>query len=92
MQTASKILPLRQKKSITLKFPYDLRIGLEEKVLDAAPFGWTAFLNNSGSLVHLVHADGGFHVRLPMPFAAKGCHPAFIESTIRRMVDGKLAL
>ena len=48
-----------------LKFPYDLREGMKEKENSCHPeCRWTAFLNNSGNLCHVVCPEAGLMVRI----------------------------
>lgn len=50
------IKPLEHK--LKLKFPYDLRASLDMKVFDAdMHIRWTAFLNQAGTLCHVVNRE-----------------------------------
>ena len=62
--------PLRVGLSVT--FPYDLRASLEMKTKDCSAFHrWTAFLNNSGTLCHVISPNSGILIRLKFSYPIK---------------------
>jgi len=57
--------PPPEKSGIAVRFPYDLRASMDMKKSDCSTNAkWTAFLNNSGTLCHVVSNDGDIQVRI----------------------------
>lgn len=53
------------KRGLFVVFPYDLRAGLKEKCNDSSEdFMWTAFVNRTGNLCHVISPEGEMLVRL----------------------------
>lgn len=60
------------KKGISISFPYDLRESLEMKSKNCSIWHkWTAFLNNAGTLCHVIGADAEILVRLKFSYPIK---------------------
>jgi len=57
---------LDEELKLIVKFPCDLRASIQMKMADAEPGMWTAFVNNAGWLVHVVHSDDNLLIRLPL--------------------------
>ena len=77
---------------VKIIFPTDLRMGLHEKQLHASRFGgWTALINNAGSVAHLVRPDCDFFIRLWMKPRVKGMSDNYIRFLLNRKVAGILA-
>ena len=61
-----------KKNGIYLEFPYDLRASLEMKQKDCSVFHkWTAFLNNTGTLCHVVSAEAEILIRVTFTYPIK---------------------
>lgn len=64
--------PAPGRNGIALKFPVDLRDSLENKIKDCFPMSkWTAFLNNSGTLCHVVSPDSEILIRVTFTYPIK---------------------
>ena len=63
LEFAKKILPKRE-ATMVVKFPCDLRASIAMKVQEASRLStWTAFVNNAGTLVHIVNQEEEILVR-----------------------------
>jgi hypothetical protein len=52
---------------LAVKFPVDLRMSIDMKLKECSPFApWTAFINNAGTLAHVMHREDDLLVRLPI--------------------------
>lgn len=81
------------KASFHVVLGYDLRTSLEGKFLDAHKYAkWTIYVNNAGTLIHVVHRDGDFHIRFPIRPGVKGCSERFIEALMYRKMEGRFVL
>lgn len=57
---------------IMLKFPYSLRASLRMKQEDASPKArWTAFMNNAGTLCHVIHPEAELLLRIQFKYPIK---------------------
>jgi len=57
---------------IHVEFPYDLRTGADEKNMDCHPlYQWTAFMNNTGTLCHVICPEAELLVRLKFTYPIK---------------------
>lgn len=79
-------------QSITVKQNYDLRAPLEDKLDGAGKFGWTAYVNKTGTIVHLVKAGAPFLVRLVPRPTLKDVSPSYAEKVIGAMVYDHLRI
>lgn len=75
---------------MTIKQDYDLRAPMEDKLDGAGKFGWTAYVNRAGTIVHLVKAGAPFLVRLVPRPTLKGVSVNYAERVIRGMVSDHL--
>jgi hypothetical protein len=68
---------------LEVKYPFDLRTSMDEKIALAKTVGtWTALLNNAGSLCHLIHPEAGWIIRIPFKPTLKYCHPDYLSRII----------
>jgi hypothetical protein len=69
---AKKVLSKPPKKEIigmVLKRDYDLRASLDMKIFDASDMArWTAFVNRTGKLCHVVSPEGELMIRITFPY------------------------
>ena len=57
---------------ISLEFPCDLRASIEEKMYRCSAYHkWTAFMNNAGTLCHVISADAEILVRIKFGYPVK---------------------
>ena len=70
LQMAKAILPHSHLK-ITIKYPCDLRASLRMKQEECYPGTWTAFINNAGTLVHMLYDGDDMLIRLPFKHSMK---------------------
>lgn len=78
------------KPSIHVRLAQDLRMHLTEKQeLCHKLCNWTAFVNNAGSLAHIVSADG-ILIRLEFRPAVKNCFSHYIERLLTQRLEGKI--
>lgn len=75
---------------MTVKQNYDLRAPLEDKLDGAGKFGWTAYVNKTGTIVHLVKAGAPFLVRLVPRPSLKDVSTSYAVKVIQGMVGGHL--
>lgn len=69
----------------------DLRATLEEKAIDCNHYAdWTAFVNRTGTLVHVLPKEGDFHVRIPLYFSTANCTDYYVERLIQTTINGRL--
>jgi len=88
---ASSLTPAKcQGTGIVVKQNYDLRTPLEDKLDGAGKFGWTAYVNRTGTIVHLVKAGAPFLVRLVPRPTLKGVSTSYAVKVIQSMVGGHL--
>lgn len=72
LEQSLSLPPKRAQTGISLTFPYDLRTSLDEKRYDASVFHlWTAFVNNTGTLCHVVSPESGILIRLKFAYPLK---------------------
>ena len=72
---------------------YDLRTGLEDKILDTHRFAkWTLFVNRTGTLIHAICRGGDFHVRFPMRPGVGGANDQFIERLMFEKMHDRFVL
>lgn len=82
---------IRSQMSIGIVRPYDLRGTLESKSLDTLTHtGWTAFVNNRGTLVHILPREGDFHIRIPLYHNMKGCSNQYMDRFLKKVLGGRL--
>lgn len=65
--TLAVIAPTKEKRKsgVYLQFPYDLRTSFDDKVQEAAMgHKWTAFVNNAGTLAHVMCPQSDVLVRI----------------------------
>lgn len=63
---------VNNKRGVALRFPYDLRASLEMKSFDASSkTRWTAFVNNAGTLAHVVCPDADILIRIHFGYPIK---------------------
>ena len=75
------------KKGISLKFPFDLRSSMGMKVQECSPWTkWTAFLNNAGTLCHVISSDAEILVRITFSYPIKHLSPG----RQNEMITGKI--
>ncbi len=80
-------------KRLAVVFPYDLRASLDTKLDDSLEFGgWVAFVNNAGTLVHVVHPEETWLIRIRFHYALKHCSKNYIERTVRERLERRLIL
>lgn len=71
-------------KTLSIKFPYDLRASLPTKAEEAdQDANWTAFVNNSGKLVHVVAPDAEILIRLQFGYGLKHLNEQRQEKSVR---------
>lgn len=64
--------PAPNRVGLSLRFPYDLRASLEMKYQDANKSArWTAFMNNAGTLCHVVSPEGEISIRVRFNYPVK---------------------
>ena len=69
---------------LKIVFPYDLRASLDMKCFDAGKkCRWAAFMNNAGTLCHVVSPEGGILVRLRFKYPVKHLSTLRMEDLIR---------
>jgi len=84
---------LKLKLKLYVKFPADLRASLAMKLEDASRYHkWTAFVNNKGTLVHIVCPEGEFLIRMAFRTRLNRFDSSWIELIIRKRLQGLLEL
>jgi hypothetical protein len=74
---------------IHLRRGYNLTGTLEDKIIDASPLcKWTAFVNNTHTLAHLVPLNGGYHIRIPLYKSLKNLPDRTLMHVIMQRVWG----
>lgn len=74
--------------SVTIMYPYDLRASLNEKHQETIyNNSWTCFVNNAGTIGHLMHPDEFWIIRLRFRPNVKSCSVSWIEKKVVQMVD-----
>ena len=60
------------KSGLSLSFPCDLRQSIGQKIPLCSPyFRWTAFVNNAGTLCHVISPESGILIRLTFGYPIK---------------------
>ncbi len=82
------------RKFVNVKFPYDLRTSLSDKRFEASltTTSWMAFVNNAANLVHLVHPDEEWIVRIRFNPSLKGCNPTYMRQRIIQRIEHRIIL
>ena len=77
-------------RRVRVKSGYDLRTPLAAKAEDADEFdGWTAFLNNRGTLVHVMRKGCGFMMIRLVVYPLKNASDDYKNSYIsKRLYEG----
>lgn len=61
-----------KKRGIYVKFPCDLRMSLQQKQSDCHGLSrWTAFINNAGTLCHVVAKETDIMIRITFQYPVK---------------------
>lgn len=67
----------KNKQGISLTFPVDLRQSMKmKKEICSAWHKWTAFLNNAGTMCHVISPDGDILARITFTYPIKHLSPA----------------
>lgn len=85
-------------QTVMLEHPFDLR-GISNKInrineLTLAT-GWVIFLNQKGSLAHIMHkkdADSGMYFRMNVPYALHGANPEFMRKWFFERLKHRLVM
>lgn len=60
---------------LSLEFPYDLRRSMDMKIKDSSDWAkWTAFVNNAGTLCHVICPEAEILIRLRYSYPIKHLH------------------
>lgn len=78
-------------RTVRVVYPYDLRNSIVEKQFDGRG-EWTAYVNNAGQVIHLVHPSEDFYVRFRLPHSTKGWSVAYRSNYIRRYILKRMTL
>lgn len=80
-------------KRLTVKYPFDLRSSLNEKKEIAERNGnWTAFVNNRGTVAHVIHPEEDWIIRLRFVPNLKNCSQHYMERRILFRVEHRLII
>jgi len=76
-----------------VKYPFDLRTSVDEKreIARNSPT-WVAFLNNAGTICHLIHPDENWIIRLACKPSLKNCSLNYIERVLTQRVQNRIIL
>lgn len=92
-QFATEILP-RPKGSIpvAVKIPCDLRASVDMKRQECSPYAaWTAFVNNAGNLIHIMHRKQGAYVRWKLEYHVKNRPDNSIAEVVSMFLESLLS-
>ena len=71
---AAEVMRAKESERIgmVISYPEDLRQSIKMKIFSASPKAkWTAFVNNTGTLVHVVSPEGALLIRKKLTYPIK---------------------
>jgi hypothetical protein len=79
-------------RGISLQRGVDLRASLEEKALFVSPHtNWTAYVNNAGTLCHMVPKEGDMHLRIPLYYSTNILSDGRLLAMLHKHVGHRIA-
>lgn len=82
-----------KRSGLSVTFPADLRASLEMKQKDCSLFHkWTAFVNNAGTLCHVVSPESGILIRLKFSYPIKHLNTYEIHNKVLNRVKHYIVL
>ena len=87
-EVLNPIVAAKNPIGLVLSFPYDLRGSLEMKSFDSSPEArWTAFMNNAGTLCHVVCPEAEILIRLKFYYPIKHLPNWQMLQTVKKRVE-----
>lgn len=88
--TVKTIVPSKKKrkKGVYLNFPFDLRSSFDDKINYAATgTSWTAFVNNAGTLAHVMCPEADILIRIKFNFPINALDPKRMKQVVMARIS-----